>query len=609
MAEGIPVGGLYVVLGGEASALNTMIANAQEQFKNAAAAIQGAGSKIVEAGAKIKESGIQLTVAGAALTGTVMASARAYAQASDSIGNMSIRTGIAVEALSELEYATAVSGSSLEMFEHGVRRMQNTLGAAAAGSKEAQRTFARLGIPMREFSMLAADKQFEVVADAIASLPNPTARARASMELFGRESTKLLPLMEKGGAGIRALREEAERLGYALTTEDVKAGKEFDDSLSAMYLGLKRIYFAIGKEVAPIIKEYANYIRDNIGVIKDWIHEHAGLFKALLIAGFAITALGTALIGISTAVSILNALVGTAKLLWTGLSAIFSAAGFWTILILGVSIAVLFLDDSLREMFGYANTGFANMVNNWRVGGFKIATWATVFWLQIFKGWEYVQKAIRNGWADLGISITSVGSTIYRFMIDIFKGIGNTFYSLLADVASRADSFINALPGGGNSNLSGGVYGKQAEMNQQYDKLTEDSLKANDKRWAEYYAGLIKTEEETKKKVGEYNKSISDLFLADAMERFELERLDEEKKRKKRSYEAPGLGLGMDFAGTESAKPLDTGTFKQMSLLRFSLPSPATSSRTAVQPVRAPGVEERLDTLTNVVRSRPSGLL
>src|SRR5207237_488386 len=137
-----------------------------------------------------------------------------FAESGDQIAKMARRTGVSAEALSELGFAAEQSGQNIDVLEQTLKKMQKTIGGAelksgeAAGLTSFEGKLAHLGLTISDLKDLAPDQQFESIADRIAAIPDPTQRAAAAMEIFGKSGTALLPLMEKGAAGIRALRQE-----------------------------------------------------------------------------------------------------------------------------------------------------------------------------------------------------------------------------------------------------------------------------------------------------------------------------------------------------------------------------------------------------------------
>lgn len=169
----------------------------------------------------------------------------------DEINKASIKTGIAVEDFSELAYAAKQSDIEIAGLSTGLKKMQVSLSEAGSGSKAANETLAALGLTIGQIRDLAPDKQFELLADRIAGLQDPADRTRAAVELFGKAGADLLPLFEQGAAGIRAAREEAQRMGATLTGEQAAALAEADDAIKRMGQSWDGLARTLTAEVAP----------------------------------------------------------------------------------------------------------------------------------------------------------------------------------------------------------------------------------------------------------------------------------------------------------------------------------------------------------------------
>lgn len=194
----------------------------------------------------------------------------------DNLQKASAKTGVAAKDLSELAYAAKQNDIEFDALGTGLKKMQVSLSEAASGSKEAQDTLAALGLTIDDLKGKKADEQFEILADRIAALKDPADRTRASVALFGKAGSDLLPLFQDGAQGIRELREEAERLGATLTNEQAKALADADDSikrLKASFTGLSRTLVA---EVAPSLSQFLDNINaivtgDQIGKLREQI--------------------------------------------------------------------------------------------------------------------------------------------------------------------------------------------------------------------------------------------------------------------------------------------------------------------------------------------------
>jgi hypothetical protein len=197
----------------------------------------------------------------------------------DEMQKASAKTGIAVEDLSELAYAAKQNDIEISGLNTALKKMQVTLSEAGSGSKSANETLAALGLTFKELQTLAPDKQFELLADRIAGLRDPADRTRAAVELFGRAGADLLPLFEQGAAGIRAMREEANRMGATLTGEQAKALAEADDAIKRLgqaWDGLTRT--ATGFIALPLAG-FLNRVTDALAGQEPPLTRVAGLWK------------------------------------------------------------------------------------------------------------------------------------------------------------------------------------------------------------------------------------------------------------------------------------------------------------------------------------------
>jgi hypothetical protein len=176
---------------------------------------------------------------------------RAAIQFGDDINKASIKSGIAVEEFSELAYAAKQNDIEMTSLSTALKKMQVTLSDTASSGKGATEELTALGLTVEDLKRLSPDKQFELLADRISSLTDPADRARAAVALFGKAGADLLPLFEQGAAGIRALREEAERMGATLTGEQAAALAEADDAIKRLGQSWDGLARTLTANVAP----------------------------------------------------------------------------------------------------------------------------------------------------------------------------------------------------------------------------------------------------------------------------------------------------------------------------------------------------------------------
>ena len=143
--------------------------------------LKAASRKLEAWGKGIRDVGLKLSAAGAAVVTPLVASAKTFAEMGSEMEHMSQRTGVPVEALSELAYAAELSGSNVELLEIGLRRMQRLLTEAALGSQTAREALAMPGLTMQNLNGLKPEEQFNLIADRISQIENPAVRAAAAI--------------------------------------------------------------------------------------------------------------------------------------------------------------------------------------------------------------------------------------------------------------------------------------------------------------------------------------------------------------------------------------------------------------------------------------------
>ena len=158
-----------------------------------------------------------------------------FLTAGDNLHKMSLRTGLAVEQLSALDFVMQQNGGSIDDLERGLQALSRGMGnAALTGTGPFIDGLKLVGVSMKDLEGLDQIQQFEFLADAIAGTEDPLIRGAAAQSLFGRAGRQMLPTLRSGSAGIQKLREEAIATGNVMTTETAAAAAEFNDQLNTM---------------------------------------------------------------------------------------------------------------------------------------------------------------------------------------------------------------------------------------------------------------------------------------------------------------------------------------------------------------------------------------
>ena len=117
-----------------------------------------AEKKLKAWGQGVRDIGTKMAAVGAAVATPLLGAAKAFASIGDNLVHVSERTGISVEALSELSFAADQCGVEMEALETGIRKMQKTIVSAAKGSSEAQEALGLLGLTIKDLDGLSPDE-------------------------------------------------------------------------------------------------------------------------------------------------------------------------------------------------------------------------------------------------------------------------------------------------------------------------------------------------------------------------------------------------------------------------------------------------------------------
>jgi hypothetical protein len=421
-----------------------------------AAGLAAAAKRIDAFGNRVRRIGTVMAGLGAASVGGLAIAAKSFASAGARIRDLSLRTGIAAESLSRLDYAASQTGANFDSIVGGFRRLSRVTLDAGRGLETAQRVFEDLGIDLQTFQSLSFEEQFLAAGDALSKITDESRRAALAQELFGRAGLDLVPIFENGASTFRDLAREADRLGITIDGEEAKQAKALDDAFTRVTRTLQRVVAAIGGALAPSLEEFANNVAENIAGVRRWINENrnfiviAGkLAVGVLAAGAAFVAFGTAIKGVALAATALSVTLKTTLALKTAfialnpvvLGVVAGVATFGTVW-LAVSdsaqrsigaIAQRFslLGDSIREAFGGITDAIA-------AGNLELAGEIAITALRLT--FETGLNAIKTLWTDW---VYDLAGALVVIEIEA-RNVFNRVQAILGDVATTIGEAIGS---------------------------------------------------------------------------------------------------------------------------------------------------------------------
>ena len=222
---------LFATLGIDTSQYDEGLASAESKGSSFGQTL----GTVVATGAKVATVAIgaatAATVAGTAAFINGVSSVGEYA---DAIDKNSQKLGLSIEKYQQLDYVLSIAGTSIDSTKMGMKTLTNTLDDAQNGSADAIAKFQELGFSLEDIQNMSREDVFENVIYAFQNMEDSVGRAALANDLLGKSSVELAPLLNMTNEETQSLMETASEYGMIMDEEAVKAGAQFNDSLTTM---------------------------------------------------------------------------------------------------------------------------------------------------------------------------------------------------------------------------------------------------------------------------------------------------------------------------------------------------------------------------------------
>lgn len=222
--------------------------------------------------------GVSLTL------GAFAALVKGAIDSADELNKLSQKIGISVEALSTLQFAAQLSDVGLDTLKTGLKGLSANLTEARAGLGEGAAIFQALGISVEDAAgnLKSSDTILLEIADRFASFEDGATKTALAVKLFGKSGMDMIPFLNQGSSGIRALMQEAERLGLKLSTETAQAAEAFNDNLTALKASSSGLGITLATELLAPLRVVTDAIREGQGEATGFAAILGGALKTTL---------------------------------------------------------------------------------------------------------------------------------------------------------------------------------------------------------------------------------------------------------------------------------------------------------------------------------------
>jgi len=406
----------------------------------------------------------------------MVAMAKGAIDAADNMNDLSQKTGVSVERLSQFQQAAEKSGTSIEAVGGALIKLNRGL-----VDGKAQEALQGIGISATDAAgkLRPTDQILLEVSKKFAAMPDGAQKSALAMQLFGKSGADMIPMLNMGDQAIKDL-------AVTMTGDFAKGADEFNDKMVDLQTGMAKLGVSLGTALMPFLSATTDAL---VGLVNAFnslpgplqgiiagvgvlvisfgllapaiasVIQIAGALSGLqlgaTIAGW-LGAVGPAVAGMTAALSGLLAWIGGTLI--PGLVAFFSGPVGWTILAVAAVVAMCI---AFREPIGRFFTWLGSTVMDgiqviWEAGEPIRQFWSGVWdsaktlannffnwigsaWQSISKSFnDYVVKPLGNAWN----AVINTGKTAVRGFLQNIANSINT----VAGLINRLISAYNRLP-------------------------------------------------------------------------------------------------------------------------------------------------------------------
>lgn len=178
----------------------------------------------------------------------------------DAMAKMAQKAGVSVESLSTLAFAAELSGVEVGSLQSAMVKLAKGMSDASMGTGEAMKGFDALGISVKdsEGNLKSSDAIMAEVAGKFAGMEDGANKTALAVAIFGKSGADLIPMLNSGSDGLKAMQDEARALGLELDGGSGQAAERFNDNLTRLNSVKKGFANQIMKAVLPALEGLTN---------------------------------------------------------------------------------------------------------------------------------------------------------------------------------------------------------------------------------------------------------------------------------------------------------------------------------------------------------------
>jgi hypothetical protein len=164
-----------------------------------------------------------------------------------------------------------------------IAKLTSQIEKARASGAKTRKTMNELGISQADLAKGDTASVLAKIADRFAKIENPAKRVALAQQLFGRSGQALVPILQKGAAGVQELLDKQKSYGNYLEGKNIDDTKALIEQQRELKTAMEGVRVQVGLALLPVMVQAGQVIVSVTRFLRP-LTKNALLFKILLVA-------------------------------------------------------------------------------------------------------------------------------------------------------------------------------------------------------------------------------------------------------------------------------------------------------------------------------------
>ncbi len=192
----------------------------------------------------------------------------------EQIERTSAMLGVSTRSAQELGFITKSTGGDAQGLALSMERLQVNLQQAQNSTSRQALALHALGLSAKELLGLSLDEQMNRIADAVSKFADGGNKTAIVIDLMGRSGAQMIPVLDKGRAGLDELRQSADNVGAVMSKQTVEALAAANRATITLHAAVTGLGGTIVGMFAPALAQEENALAKLIGDINVAVQTH-----------------------------------------------------------------------------------------------------------------------------------------------------------------------------------------------------------------------------------------------------------------------------------------------------------------------------------------------